>query len=175
MRSTAGDHMSRRDPCAAIRPEDDDLLRALGGAAPSKLLLTTRLTPKVLLNASGQAVPGVVREALPGLRPADAEALFRACGATGDSQAIQQYLQTHCDCHPLVTGALAGLVAHYHPARGNFDAWAADPEGGTQAEPRGAGPGPSAQPWRPYLLRPGSCFPYWRSSPTRSIIRRSKP
>jgi len=128
---TAGDDVtSHRNPCAAIRPEDDDLLRALATAAPSKLLLTTRLTPKVLLNTAGQPIPGVVRERLPGLRPADAEALFRACGATGDSQRIQQYLQQHCDCHPLVTGVLAGLVCRYGPDRGNFDAWAADPEAG---------------------------------------------
>lgn len=120
----------RRDPCAAIRPEDDDLLRALAGAAPSKLLLTTRLTPKVLLNPSGLPINGVRRETLPGLRPTDAEALFRACGVTGSSLAMQDFLQRHCDCHPLVTGVLAGLVANYLPKRGDFDAWAADPAGG---------------------------------------------
>src|SRR5581483_4865131 len=65
-----------------------------------------------------------------GLRPADAEALLRACGVSGDSQAIQDYLKRHCDCHPLVTGILAGLINDYLPDRGNFDAWAADPTGG---------------------------------------------
>lgn len=126
------DEIADRDPCAAIRPEDDELLRALAGAAPSKLLLTSRLPPRVLLNSASQPIPGVLRERLPGLRPPDAEALFRACGVSGDSKAIQSYLQEHCDCHPLVTSVLAGLVTGYLPDKGNFDTWAADPNGGGQ-------------------------------------------
>ncbi len=125
------DKIAHRDPCAAIRPEDDDLIRTLAAAAPSKLLLTSRLIPRVLLNAASQPIPGVLRERLPGLRPADAEALLRSCGVTGTSRDMQDYLKTHCDCHPLVTGVLAGLVTHYLLDRGDFDAWAGDPsEGG---------------------------------------------
>ena len=101
------DEIAQRDVCAAIRPEDDELLRQLAAAAPSKLLLTSRLIPRVLLNQASQPIPGVQRVPLPGLRPADAEALFRACGVTGDSTAIQTYLKTHCDCHPLTIGVLA--------------------------------------------------------------------
>jgi tetratricopeptide (TPR) repeat protein len=118
------DQISHRDPCVAIRPEDDDLLRMLAGAESSKVLITSRLIPRVLLNAASQAIPGVQRIALPGLRPVDAEALFRSCGVRGDSKAIQDYLKANCDCHPLVTGVLAGLVNHYLPDRGNFDTWA---------------------------------------------------
>jgi hypothetical protein len=128
------DQIAHRDPCAAIRPEDDDLLRALAGAAPSKLLVTSRLVPRVLLNSALQPIPGVRREALAGLRPADAEALLRSCGIRGDSQAIQGYLQRNCDCHPLVTGILGGLMASYVPDAGNFDAWMRDPEGGGQLD-----------------------------------------
>ena len=124
------DVIARRDPRAAIRPEDDDLLLRLAAAAPSKLLITTRLTPKVLLNPTDQPVSGVFRERLPGLRPQDAEALFRACGISGDGLAMRAYLQEHCDCHPLVIGVLAGLILYYLPDRGNFDAWAKDPQGG---------------------------------------------
>jgi hypothetical protein len=124
------DQIAKRDPCAAIRPEDDDLLRALAAAAPSKLLITSRLVPRILLNPASQPIPGVLRVILPGLRPADAEALLRSCDVTGDSQAIQNYLKSHCDCHPLVTGVLAGLINDYLPDKGNFDAWAADPDGG---------------------------------------------
>jgi len=126
------DQIANRDPCAAIRPEDDDLLRSLAGAIPSKLLITSRLVPRVLLNAASQPIPGVLRVTLPGLRPADAESLLRSCGVKGDSQAIQNYLKSHCDCHPLVTGALAGLINAYLPGKGNFDAWADDPAGGGQ-------------------------------------------
>lgn len=124
------DQIAQRDPCASIRPEDDELLRALAAAAPSKLLITSRLVPRVLLNPASQPIPGVLRIPLPGLRPADAEALLRSCGVTGASQAIQNYLKSHCDCHPLVIGVLAGLITDYRPNRSNFDAWAADPAGG---------------------------------------------
>ncbi len=124
------DEIAQRDVCAAIRPEDDELLRQLAAAAPSKLLLTSRLIPRVLLNKASQPIPGVQRVPLPGLRPTDAEALFGACGVTGDSTAIQAYLKTHCDCHPLTIGVLAGLVKDYLPDRGNFDRWSADPDGG---------------------------------------------
>ncbi len=128
------DEISRRDPCSAIRPFDDDLLRQLAADGPSKVLITSRLVPRVLVNAAGQPIPGVLHERLPGLRPADAEALLRTCGVRGDSQRIQDYLQRHCDCHPLVTGIVAGLINDYLPDRGNFDAWAAEPGHGGQLD-----------------------------------------
>lgn len=130
----ADDPIARRDPCAAIRPEDDDFLRKLTAVAPSKLLISSRLTPSSLLNPSHQAIPGVLRQQLKGLRPADAEALLKSQGVRGDSTAIQAYLKSNCDCHPLVTGVLAGLVHDYLPDRGNFDRWAADagPNGGVR-------------------------------------------
>jgi len=124
------DEIAHRDPRTAISPEDDGLLRTFSSVAPSKVLITSRLIPAILLNRSGQPIPGVRHERLPGLRPVDAEKLFRACGIAGTSEAIQTYLQSHCDCHPLVTGVLAGLINDYLPARGNFDAWVNDPNGG---------------------------------------------
>ncbi|KJK42818.1 hypothetical protein UK23_35460 [Lentzea aerocolonigenes] len=119
------DEIATRDPCAAIRPEDDELLRRLAGASPSRILVTSRLVPRVFVNQASQPVPGVLHERLPGLRPADAEALLRSCGVTGDSTAMRSFLQRHCDCHPLVTGIVAGLVNDYLPARGDFDRWSA--------------------------------------------------
>jgi hypothetical protein len=119
-----GDEIGRRDPAIAIRPRDDELLRALAGASPSKILITSRLVPRVLLNQAARPIPGVLHESLDGLRPEDAEALLRACGVHGSSWLIQDYLQRHCECHPLVTGILAGLVLDYLPGRGNFDRWA---------------------------------------------------
>ena len=126
------DQIAKRDPYSAIRPEDDDLLRTLAAATRSKLLITTRLTPRILLSPSSQGIQGVLRVPLPGLRPADAEKLILSCGITGTSQIIQDYLKSHCDCHPLVTGILAGLINDYLPNRGNFDAWASDKTGGGQ-------------------------------------------
>jgi hypothetical protein len=124
------DEIGHRDPCSAIRPEDDDLLRALAAAAPSKILITSRLTPRILRNAANYPIQGVVRERLSGLRPTDAETLMRSCGIKGSSQKIQNYLQQHCDCHPLVTGVLAGLIQNYLPKRGDFDAWVESAAGG---------------------------------------------
>lgn len=128
--NTPTDKIVNRNPCDAIRDEDNDLLRALAAAAPSKLLVSSRLTPRVLLNPSGQPIPGAKRINLPGLRPPDAEALLRSCGIEGKSDAIQSYLTANCDNHPLVIGILGGLIANYLPARGDFDAWSAAPDGG---------------------------------------------
>lgn len=124
------DHIASRDPCAAIRIEDGELLRQLAAASPSKILVSSRLTPRVLINSSQMAVPGVRREILRGLRPADAEALIRRCGVKGNSEEIRAFLQHNCDCHPLVVGALAGLINDYPYDRGNFDRWVRDQNGG---------------------------------------------
>ena len=126
----ARDQIGKRDPSAAIRPEDDELLRALAAIGCSKILVTSRLTPRALINRSGMPVPGVRREMLPGLRPADAEALMRGADIRGRSKAIQDYVQQTCDCHPLVVGVLAGLINDYMPARGDFDCWLDAPDGG---------------------------------------------
>ncbi|MEM9480617.1 MAG: DUF4062 domain-containing protein [Verrucomicrobiota bacterium] len=129
------DKVAGRDPLAAIRPEDDELLKTLSDARPSKLLLTSRLIPRALLNPANSAIPGVLHERLPGLRPADAEALLRSgsCGnISGDSGRIRSFLQEHCGCHPLVIGVLAGLINQPAPWRGDFDAWENAPDGGGQ-------------------------------------------
>lgn len=128
------DKIVNRNPRDTIRDEDNDLLRALAAATPSKILVSSRLTPRVLLNPSGQPITGAKRITLPGLRPADAKRLLRSCGIEGDSAAIQSYLTTNCDNHPLVIGILGGLINNYLPARGNFDAWAADGEGGAKLD-----------------------------------------
>lgn len=124
------DKIVNRNPCDAISDEDNDLLRALAAATPSKLLVSSRLTPRVLLNPSGQPIPGAKRITLPGLRPPDAEALLRSCGIKGNSAAIQSYLTANCDDHPLVIGILGGLIVNYLPDRGNFDTWSTDDDGG---------------------------------------------
>lgn len=128
--NTPVDKILNRNPCQAIRDEDNDLLRALAACAPSKILVSSRLTPHILLNQAGQPIPGVRRITLPGLRPPDAEKLLRSCGISGDSAAIQSYLTQNCDNHPLVIGVLAGLINDYLPERGNFDAWSVAADGG---------------------------------------------
>ncbi|MCK9895603.1 DUF4062 domain-containing protein [Frankia sp. AgB32] len=121
------DIIAARDPRAAIRPLDEELLRRLAAAGPSKILITSRLVPQALLGPAGRPIPGVRCETLPGLQPVDAEALLRSYDVDGDSGTIRGYLHRHCDCHPLVTGVIAGLVLNYPRAHGQFDRWAADP------------------------------------------------
>jgi Domain of unknown function (DUF4062) len=128
------DKVLDRDPRQAIRPGDDELLRALASAAPSKVLVTSRLTPAVLFNPSGLPLPGVQRLVLPGLDDADAEAMLRDCGVSGTSADIRYYLANYCANHPLVIGVLAGLINSPGPHRGNFDAWAADPAYGAKLD-----------------------------------------
>lgn len=127
------DKILDRDPCDAIRDEDTELLRALAAARPSKILISSRLIPRVLLNPSGLPFPGVKPLVLPGLDDADAERLFcEVCGIRGTSADIRYYLKTFCDNHPLVIGVLAGLINSPGPHRGHFDAWAAAPEYGAK-------------------------------------------
>ena len=128
--SSATDQIGRRDPCAAIRSEDDDVLRRLTIVSPSKVIVTSRLVPRALLNLSRRPVPGVRHVPLKGLQQEDAEAMFRACGVTGIAQNMQIYLEQNCGYHPLVIGVLAGLVNDYLPDRGNFDGWVVDPNYG---------------------------------------------
>ncbi|MEM6797022.1 MAG: metallophosphoesterase, partial [Acidobacteriota bacterium] len=130
----ATDPIADRDPRDAIREEDNDLLRALAASGPSKILVSSRLTPRVLVSSAGQDIVGVRSMRLRGLRPPDAERLLRSCGVEGDSAEIQSDLTTHCDNHPLVVGVLAGPVRNYLPDRGNFGAWVQDPEGGAKLD-----------------------------------------
>ncbi|MEQ1903751.1 MAG: hypothetical protein ABL888_06180 [Pirellulaceae bacterium] len=126
------DKILDRDPCDAIRDEDTDLLRALAAAAPSKILISSRLIPRVLLNQAGIPIPGVKPLLLPGLDEPDAEELLRSCGVQGTSADIRYYLTNYCANHPLVIAVLAGLINSPGPHRGDFDTWAADPDYGAR-------------------------------------------
>jgi tetratricopeptide (TPR) repeat protein len=127
---TPTDQIAERNPCTAAHPDDDELLRQLSDAGPSKLLVSSRLMPQALLNRANQPIPGVRRESLRGLRPEDAVHLLQRCGVRGDAAAMQRFVQAHCDGHPLVVGALAGLIVAPWPAAGDFDAWVSHPTGG---------------------------------------------
>jgi tetratricopeptide (TPR) repeat protein len=129
------DNILDRNPCVAIRDEDTDLLCALSAAAPSKILISSRLIPRVLLNHASFPIPGVKPPLkLPGLEDADAEELLRSCDVKGTSDDIRYYLNTYCGNHPLVIGVLAGLINSPGPHRGNFDGWAADPAYGAKLD-----------------------------------------
>ena len=125
---TPVDKILDRAPRDAIHHEDADLLRSLAVASPSKILISTRLIPSVLLNEADLPIPGLFPiQKLSGLEDEDAEALFRSCHVRGTSADIRYYLKRYCDNHPLVILVLAGLINSPSKHRGDFDAWAADP------------------------------------------------
>ena len=61
--------------------------------------------------------------------------MMRASGITGNANAMAHYLKDRIDCHPLVTGILAGIIVSYLPARGDFDAWVQASDGGLLFNP----------------------------------------
>lgn len=122
--------LAGRQPQDCIRPDDHDLLLHLATAAPSKLLVSSQLMPRALLNTSGEPVPGARRVLLHGLAPDDAEAMLRRAGIHGDGERMRRYLVQAFDCHPLVVGFVAGLVRKAPWARMDFDCWVDDARGG---------------------------------------------
>jgi hypothetical protein len=111
--------------------EDETSLRRLCCERhKSKVLITTRLFPTALENNSHEPLPGLRVISLQGLEPSDAERLLRAMGVTGRSPDIQHYMSAVLGCHPLVVGVVGGLVVNYLKRPSDFDAWAADEDGG---------------------------------------------
>lgn len=103
--------------------EDEDVLRLLVSASPSKILMTSRLFPNCLKNSAGMAIPGVTYRSLSGLNPDDAYSLMQSCDVFGERSSMQEFLKRNCDYHPLVVGVIAGLVRNFLPAPGDFELW----------------------------------------------------
>jgi tetratricopeptide (TPR) repeat protein len=98
-------------------------LRALAACAgASRILITSRLMPADLETPMGRLLAGCADHELRGLTDEDAIALWNALGATGSRARMLPVFRTF-DNHPLLIQILAGVVAHFHTAPGNFDAW----------------------------------------------------
>jgi hypothetical protein len=121
---------SENEHRACIKPQDADLLYRLVAAAPSKILVTSRLMPSALTNAAHHPFLGVHHLNLRGMHPDDAMRMMRDLGVRGDEQSMRRYFKKNFDNHPLVLGIVAGLVSDYIRDPGNFDRWAEDPQGG---------------------------------------------
>lgn len=122
--------LSDRDHRACIKPADEELLRQLLAAGPSKFLVTSRLLPTAFTNNAGQRLPGVAHRELSGLHTDDALSMMRELGVRGGDAAVRRYLEENFENHPLLVGIVAGLVNDYPRDPGNFDRWAEDPQGG---------------------------------------------
>jgi Domain of unknown function (DUF4062) len=118
------------DERECTHPKDGDLLRQLIHCAPSKILLSTRLMPRVLEDRyTHHPIPGVRHLHLAGLAPADALAMVRAAGIRGDRGRILRFIEQF-DRHTLILRVVCGLVADHRPGPNDFDAWLADAAAG---------------------------------------------
>jgi hypothetical protein len=76
----------------------------------SKVLMTTRLRPRILETHGGDLLQDCREEELTQMQPADAVAFFRAQGVRGSRAEIERACQPY-GYHPLSLRLLAGLVA----------------------------------------------------------------
>jgi transcriptional regulator with XRE-family HTH domain/tetratricopeptide (TPR) repeat protein len=116
-----GHHRLRK----TIDPRVGGFLRRLAAVRASRILISTRLAPADLETVTGVPLPGCELRYLPGLRSLDALALWRAFGVSGAGETLLPMFDT-VENHPLIIQALAGAVARYRPAPGDFERWRRD-------------------------------------------------
>jgi tetratricopeptide (TPR) repeat protein len=98
-------------------------LRRLRQVRASRILVTTRLYPFDLQMNTGSPLPGCFAIFLTGLSDDDALQLWRDFGVSGSRDMLDMFHRF--GSHPLLLQALAGEVARYRPAPGDYDAWKA--------------------------------------------------
>lgn len=108
-----GDDVSKPEAgdCDCISPLAERFLRGVATlpAVRAKVLLTTRLCPRVLEARGGGFLQGCREEELREMRPADAVEFFRAQGIRGTHTEIEEAC-AHYGYHPLSLRLLAGLI-----------------------------------------------------------------
>jgi len=105
------EHETRTTQQDCLSPTADHFLRAVS-ALPglrSKVLLTTRLRPRVLEGPGGDLLAGCREEELAHMQPPDAVAFFHAQGVRGSRAEIEAACAPY-GYHPLSLRLLAGLV-----------------------------------------------------------------
>ena len=99
-----------RSPRDCASPLTETFLRGLfGRKMPSKVLMTTRLTPRVLESADGKLLKGCRDESLPTFSPDDAVAYFHKEGIAATRAEIIAVCSAY-GYHPLSLSMLAGLI-----------------------------------------------------------------
>lgn len=107
---------------SCINRQDGDFLRQLCMCRPSKILITTRLKPRELLDRTRNPIEGVQALTLGGLVTADAVRLLRLLRVRGRANAMGTFVEKF-GCHSLLLVILAGEISIYRPAPCDFDAW----------------------------------------------------
>lgn len=116
--STGGERLrSTQDPRAG------KFLAQLSKVKAARCLVSTRLYPVDLQDRlTRHTLPGTAAYFLHGLRGIDSLALWRSLGGGGDAPEVLPILE-HIEHHPLVLRALAGEVACFRRAPGDFRRW----------------------------------------------------
>jgi len=110
---------SQRD-CSS--PLTETFLRGLSGAGTkSKVLMTTRLCPRILESADGKLLKGCRDEALSAFSPEDAVTYFHKEGIAATRAEILAACSAY-GYHPLSLSLLVGLINEDHEHRGDIAA-----------------------------------------------------
>jgi tetratricopeptide (TPR) repeat protein len=103
-------------------------LRRLTTIRASRIVVSTRLYPAELQTFTAQPWPACAVRFLTGLSDDDAINLWREFGVTGSRDQLLKIFNAFGN-YPLLIRALAGEIAEYKPAPGNFDQWIAENPG----------------------------------------------
>jgi len=109
----------------ASDPRAGRFLKQLAGVRASRILISTRLYPYDLEINTGKPRPNCDFVFLEGLSNDDALALWKEFGVTGSRDKLLQMFRSFAN-HPLLLQALAGEIAKYRHAPGDFDCWQKD-------------------------------------------------
>lgn len=116
--SFTGQHRLRK----TADPRAGAFLRKLTTVRYSRILVSTRLYPFDLQTITGEPLGNSFALFLPGLAEGDALDLWRSFGASGSRDELSAIFR-RVENHPLLIQSLAGEVARYRRAPGDFDQW----------------------------------------------------
>jgi hypothetical protein len=97
-------------------------LRRLARVKETRILISTRLFPAELQTDTGDSYSGCFRKDLAGLSDDDALRLWREFNVTGSREELLQVFNS-VQNYPLLIRALAGEVAAFRAAPGDYDKW----------------------------------------------------
>jgi hypothetical protein len=103
-------------------PWAGEFLRRALSLRASRILMTTRLVPSDVERKTGDLRPGCRAVDLGEMRDEDALALWRRYGVSGTDAELLPFFRTF-ENHPLLIKTLAGEVAHFREAPGDFARW----------------------------------------------------
>lgn len=126
--SPANSHEVKHRLRRCADPRAGRFLQRLAGVRATHVLISSRLYPAELETQTGQPIPGCLPMFIAGLDDDDALSLWRAFGVSGTREQLLSIFHAFGN-YPLLLRALAGEVAGFRPAPGNFSQWrAANPD-----------------------------------------------